>query len=247
MPFEVVSDRLGLVRFVDEDAPALARIIGDPGVARTITANVSTAARQLEVARQRILWHNQFWDSEGLGVWSMRTRRSPAEIIGWAGFVPAHTSNDAEILYGVGTAWWGHGYASEAALAVADWLYANTARPGICASIFAGNPASERIAEKLGMTRQEDRPIAEFVESLDEVENVVAYDLWRLEFASDVETADEIGHRIGQMTGAMLDRDEVWARIVENLERPELIAAVESGFDRGRSNPSIMFFRVDRP
>lgn len=234
-------------RFVVGDAPALAEIIADPQVARTITANVSTEAQQLTVATQRIEWHNRFWESDGLGVWSVRTKESPDRIIGWAGFAPAHVGDDAEIFYGVGRADWGHGYASEAAVAVTEWLYANTDRPGICATIFAGNPASERIAKKLGMTRGPDMPISDFAEDMQEIEDVIAYDLWRLETAADPATADEIGHRIGQMTGNLLDADEVWSQILDHLPDPSLEATVKASFDRGRSNPAIMFYRTDRP
>ena len=247
MQWEVESQRLGMRRFVDDDAPALAAVIADPMVARTITANVSTEAKQLEVARQRIGWHNKFWESDGLGVWAVSAKDSPERIMGWAGFIPAHIGDDAEILYGIGRPNWGQGYASEAALVVTDWLWANTDRPGICASVFAGNPASERIATKLGMERVADLPIAQFADGPEEIEDVISYDLWRLESAADASTGDEIGHRIGQMTGAMLEPASVWERVIDHLSDPTLETSVRAGFERGLSNPAIMFFRADRP
>ena len=247
MNWEVESERLGMIRFIDDDAQALAAIIADPLVARTITANVSTEAKQLKVARERIRWHNKFWESEGLGVWSVRHKEEPTQIIGWAGFMPAHVGDDAEILYGVGRPSWGRGYASEAALAVTSWLYQNTDRPGICASIFSGNPASERIAVKLGMTRGEDLPMAQFADDVNEVKEWIAYDLWRLRSASDPSSADEIGHRIGQFAGELLDPSEVWRTVLEHLPSADLEVPVRTGFDRGQANPAILFYRADRP
>ena len=247
MQWDLESGRLGLRRFEEGDATALASLIADPLVARTITANVATETQQLAVAIQRIEWHNRFWDSDGLGVWAVTTKDSPDRIIGWAGFTPAHVGEDAEILYAIGRPHWGHGYASEAALTVTEWLFANTDRPGVCATIFAGNPASERIVEKLGMTRGPDLPISQFADDIQEIEDVISYDLWRLDSATDETTAEEIGHRIGQMTGELLAHDEVWKRVRVRLPNPALEPAVLEGFDRGRSNPAIMFFRTDRP
>jgi RimJ/RimL family protein N-acetyltransferase len=48
---------------------------------------------------------------------------------------------------------WGHGYATEAARACADWGFRVFAYPYLTAMIVAENTRSIRVAEGLGMTR----------------------------------------------------------------------------------------------
>jgi RimJ/RimL family protein N-acetyltransferase len=56
--------------------------------------------------------------------------------------------------YGVGRAHWGKGYATEAAAAVANWLFANTDIERLAATADTRNAGSWRVMEKLGMTRE---------------------------------------------------------------------------------------------
>lgn len=60
----------------------------------------------------------------------------------------------AEMGYGVGRAHWGKGYATEAAAAVANWLFANTGIERLAATADTRNAGSWRVMEKLGMTRE---------------------------------------------------------------------------------------------
>lgn len=51
---------------------------------------------------------------------------------------------------------WGHGYATEAARACAEWGFRAFAYPYLTAMIAAENARSVRVAERLGMTRLRD-------------------------------------------------------------------------------------------
>ncbi len=57
-----------------------------------------------------------------------------------------------EIGYGLGSAYWGHGYATEAVRRFLTYLFDEKGLHTVTASFFAGNDASRRVMEKCGMT-----------------------------------------------------------------------------------------------
>ena len=62
------------------------------------------------------------------------------------------TENSCEIGYGIGSEYWGHGYATEAARAFIGWCFTEKTFRTVCASFFTGNEASRHVMEKCGMT-----------------------------------------------------------------------------------------------
>ncbi len=57
-----------------------------------------------------------------------------------------------EIGYGIGSAHWGHGYATEAVRCFLEHCFRDKDMKTVCASFFPGNGASERVMKKCGMT-----------------------------------------------------------------------------------------------
>ena len=57
-----------------------------------------------------------------------------------------------EIGYGLGSAYWGKGYATEAVLRFLKYCFEEKDFQTVCASFFTGNDASRRVMEKCGMT-----------------------------------------------------------------------------------------------
>ena len=57
----------------------------------------------------------------------------------------------SEIGYGIGSAHWGKGYATEAARRFLDYCFDEAGDRCVCASYFPGNDASRRVMEKCGM------------------------------------------------------------------------------------------------
>ncbi len=57
-----------------------------------------------------------------------------------------------EIGYGLGSAHWGHGYATEAVRRFLTYLFDKKGMHTVTASYFTGNDASRRVMEKCGMT-----------------------------------------------------------------------------------------------
>ncbi len=59
---------------------------------------------------------------------------------------------ECEIGYGLGSGYWGMGYAAEAAKRFIRYLFDEKGMHTVCASFFTGNEASRRVMEKCGMT-----------------------------------------------------------------------------------------------
>lgn len=59
---------------------------------------------------------------------------------------------ECEIGYGLGSGYWGQGYATEAVHRFLEYLFLEKGFHSVCASFFTGNEASRRVMEKCGMT-----------------------------------------------------------------------------------------------
>ena len=176
----IATERMRLDEFTDADIDALAAILAEPDVAKTITANASTPEKRQASARHRIGWHNASWGERGYGVWAVRSRADSA-LIGWCGFAAPDIGADPEILYGLAPHCWGKGLAQEAARAAIDWLFAETTHQGISAVIFRRiNPVSVAIAGKLGMTKRGTMAMNVFLPDLALARDVLEYEIWRL-------------------------------------------------------------------
>jgi RimJ/RimL family protein N-acetyltransferase len=77
------------------------------------------------------------------------TLKTNGALIGATGFVMPEIG-DPEIGYWLGTAYWGRGYATEAARAVVDHLFTDRGAEAVAARARVVNPASRRVIEKCG-------------------------------------------------------------------------------------------------
>ncbi len=72
----------------------------------------------------------------------------------YCGSVGLHIEREhgrAELGYWIGVPYWSRGYASEAAHAIVEYGFSELRLNRIYATVFAGNAASRRVAEKAGM------------------------------------------------------------------------------------------------
>jgi RimJ/RimL family protein N-acetyltransferase len=176
----ITTGRLRLDAFSDADIGALAAILAEPDVTRTITANASTPEKCRASARHRIGWHNGSWGERGYGVWAVRSR-TDGMLVGWCGFAAPDIGEDPEILYGLAPHCWGKGLAQEMVRAAIDWLFASTPHRGVSAVIFGRlNPISAAIAGKLGMVRRGTMAMKVFLPDLALARDVLEYEIWRL-------------------------------------------------------------------
>ena len=61
------------------------------------------------------------------------------------------TADSCEIGYGIGSGYWGQGYATEAVHRFLEYLFREKGLKTVYASFFTGNDASRRVMEKCGM------------------------------------------------------------------------------------------------
>jgi [ribosomal protein S5]-alanine N-acetyltransferase len=147
------TPRLILRPFGTEDAPAAHEVYCDPEVMRYVATGPLPDVTMTRRLLQDYTTHQQAW---GYSFWAVIERES-GRLIGDAGLYRTPVG-EVELGYTLGRAWWGRGYATEAAGA---WLETAFSRLGIREVVALAEPAnvaSLRVLEKLGMTRDGERP-----------------------------------------------------------------------------------------
>jgi RimJ/RimL family protein N-acetyltransferase len=142
--------RLVLREWCDEDVAAFAEMSADPAVMRYLVPFADRAAMDAWVATARAHWLDH-----GFGQWVVELP-GEALFIGVVGlsnlrfalpFAPA-----VEVAWRLARAYWGMGYACEAARAATDDGFGRLGLGEIVAFTVPANQPSRRVMEKLGMT-----------------------------------------------------------------------------------------------
>ena len=137
---EILTPRLALRRLEAHDAPALARLIDDPDIARMTTRipyPYGLAEAEGFIAHVR---------TSGEKVFAIQPHGGPlAGVLGFQGEDAA-----PEMGYWLGRPFWGRGYATEAGRAAVDWAERRWGKRALRSGHFADNPASGRVLDKLG-------------------------------------------------------------------------------------------------
>jgi RimJ/RimL family protein N-acetyltransferase len=150
-----------------QDLEGYAAVFGDPEVVEFLGMAPQTREENL-AGIQRMRRH---WDRHGIGLFSV-VRESDERLLGRVGFLlwdPERWVNamreelggalETEIGWTLGSAHWGRGYATEAAIACRDWALGELGLTRLVSVIAPGNTASIRVAEKIGETfEREDLP-----------------------------------------------------------------------------------------
>jgi RimJ/RimL family protein N-acetyltransferase len=145
----IVTERLALRELRLDDAKAVAERAGDKRVARYLIAVPSPYP--VSLATRWIVGRLAWW-GQGRGLTLAITRReSPDSLIGSVSLRRYARDRRAELGYWLGADAWGHGYATEAATALVDFGFREMGLARIYAQVLAGNAASCRVLEKLGM------------------------------------------------------------------------------------------------
>ena len=126
-------------------------VYGDPEVMRFIPGG---AFRSIETMTARLKTYARASARRGFSSWAVAERAS-GQVIGDVGFGVFEPTGDIELGYTLGRAYWGHGYATEAAGACLAAGLEHLGAPRIIALADEENLASRRVAERLGMTRLE--------------------------------------------------------------------------------------------
>ncbi|HEY8458001.1 MAG TPA: GNAT family N-acetyltransferase [Actinopolymorphaceae bacterium] len=106
--------------------------------------------------------------------------RKTGDVIGWIGMGRTIDpgAGDLVVGYALGRQWWGHGYMTEALVAMLEFGFTQLGARAISAQYYVANPASARVMQKAGM-----RPAGRAVSAnpaLGESERYIAIrDEWR--------------------------------------------------------------------
>jgi RimJ/RimL family protein N-acetyltransferase len=84
--------------------------------------------------------------------------KETGELIGNCGLEQMEVNGvqAAELGYDFRSKFWNRGFATEAATAVRDYAFSVLRLPILISLIRVGNPASKRVAEKVGMTLEDE-------------------------------------------------------------------------------------------
>lgn len=151
-PMTIKTERLAIVPLRSEDAAEMAEVLADPDL-YTFVGGAPPTADELEARYRDWLMGSPRAGERWLN-WAIRLRDDGAAV----GHLQATITGAgvaADIAWVVGTAWQGHGYASEAARALVAWLESSGVG-ATTAYVHPGNVASARVAERAGLARTDE-------------------------------------------------------------------------------------------
>lgn len=169
--------RLLLRPFALADAPEVRRLAGDREVAATtlrIPHPYPEGAAEEWIAAQKAL----FDDHKEINF--AVVLRAGQALLGAIGLMLRTDDSKAELGYWIGRPYWGQGFCTEAARAIVRYGFEDLGLNRIYAHHMAHNPASGRVMEKLGMTRE--GRLRQHVAKWGRFEDVVAYGILREEY-----------------------------------------------------------------
>lgn len=140
------TERLRLRPFELADAQALYEVVS----AREVAAGTLTIPYEPE-------WAEEYIASIENETEFAITLRSDRTLVGSSALVVEPEHHRGELGYVVGVAYWGRGYATEAARALLGYGFEELGLNRVYAFCFTRNPASRRVLEKLGMTHEGTR------------------------------------------------------------------------------------------
>jgi RimJ/RimL family protein N-acetyltransferase len=146
---QILSERLILRPWVDADRQPFADMSADPGVMEHLMPLTPHDAYNTWIERQRDCLREH-----GICLWAVETREDGA-FIGTVGLLPvrydAHFTPAVEVGWRVARAFWGRGYAPEAAAASIRFGFETLHLPEIVANTVPANQKSRQVMAKLGM------------------------------------------------------------------------------------------------
>lgn len=140
------TERLVLRPFRDQDAEPLFALMQDPEVVQFV-GDRRIPTRQ-ECWRSIAGWIGH-WALRGYGVWAVEERAS-GDLIGRIGLMNPLDWPGPEVVWTLGKAWWGHGYATEGARRALDWGFEERDFEELISLIDPANLPSIRVAGRLG-------------------------------------------------------------------------------------------------
>ncbi|MBV8082579.1 MAG: GNAT family N-acetyltransferase [Candidatus Eremiobacteraeota bacterium] len=142
----ILTRRLRLRRWTYADRTDFGAMVSDEKTMRYLHDGVPLSPAQADDALRETIEHY----AAGFGDWAIVSRADGA-IIGESGLTRLPETGEIELGYMLRHPYWGVGYASEAAHAVAQYAFERLALERIVSMVRPGNNASVHVLEKLGM------------------------------------------------------------------------------------------------
>jgi RimJ/RimL family protein N-acetyltransferase len=146
---EINTERLVLRNWRDSDLAPWAAMNADPAVREFLGPPLTLAQSAASIQH-----FQECLDANGFGFWAVEVRAT-GDFIGFTGLDAVDDGmpfTGVEIGWRLARAAWGHGYATEAALAVLDYGFATLGLPEILAITTVTNLRSQAVMRRIGMT-----------------------------------------------------------------------------------------------
>jgi len=144
------TDRLVLRSWREDDLAPFAAMNADPVVMEHFPSTLTRQESDALVVRITAQL-----DDLGYGLWALEVRDS-GEFVGFTGLAlqtfPAHFTPAVEVGWRLKQSAWGHGYATEAALAALDYAFSVAELDEIVSMTAVTNVRSQRVMQRIGMT-----------------------------------------------------------------------------------------------
>ena len=150
----VETKRLIFRRLIPDDLEALFALYSDPEVRRYFPEGTLT----YEETREELEWFlNGHPAHPELGLWAT-IHKETGEFIGRCGLLPWTIEDrpEVEVAYMLAKAYWGQGLGTEAAQAILDYGFEQLHLSRLICLIDAENQASQKVAQKIGMTFEKE-------------------------------------------------------------------------------------------
>jgi [ribosomal protein S5]-alanine N-acetyltransferase len=134
-----------------EDVGGLHRLWTDPEVRRFFWDDEVIPYERAEAAVREAV---EDFGRHGFGLWISERAQGRGDPIGFCGLRHLDDEPEVEILYGISPPEWGRGFATEVALAVLRYGFERAGLARVLGIADAGNVASRRVLEKIGMNFQ---------------------------------------------------------------------------------------------
>jgi [ribosomal protein S5]-alanine N-acetyltransferase len=150
---DIETERLILRAPITADLPEwVARIWGDPDAMRYMPRNTTTPE---ESAQAVLNFFTGVRDRQQAGAWAI-TNKADGQFMGHCMLTYREAFHEHELGYALGQAFWGKGYATETARAVARYGFEQASLERIFAVVVPENTASWRVLEHLGFVYEKD-------------------------------------------------------------------------------------------
>jgi RimJ/RimL family protein N-acetyltransferase len=149
----LTTPRLVLRAFTKEDVDAMYYVLREEDVLRYFPP---TDPLPRDRVQKMILGLLKHWDARGYGLWAVESR-STGVLMGRCGLQWLPDTEEVEVDFILGKAFWGQGFATEAGRASLQYGFEELRFERVAGIVHVENIASQRVLEKLGMALVEQR------------------------------------------------------------------------------------------